>query len=105
MWDRLTGAYQMGEHEWFFYLIYEERTYLARREFFSFIAAVTELYGLEQATLSANDWLEELDLMDSPPSSTKRYWRTVTIAASARLASRLSEARLDSVMFQRIDQT
>jgi hypothetical protein len=95
----------MGEHEWLSNLIYEERTYLAWREFFSFIAAVTELYGPEQATLSAKDWLEELELMDSPSSSTKRYWRAVTIAASARLASRFSEGRLDSVMFQRIDQT
>ena len=87
----------MGEHEWFSNLIYEERTYLASREFFSFVAAVTELYGPEQATLSAKDWLEELELMPSLPSSAKRYWRAVTIAASARLASRLSEGRLDSV--------
>jgi hypothetical protein len=41
------------------------------------------------------DWLEELELVDSPPSPTKRHWRAVTIAASARLAGRLSEGWLD----------
>jgi hypothetical protein len=85
----------MDEDESFSDLIYKERTYLAEHEFSSFIAAVTELYGPEQARLSETDWLEELELMNRPPSSTKRYWRTVTIAASSRLAGRLSESRLD----------
>ena len=70
--------------------IYEEQTRLAERELSSFIAAVTELYGGEQARLSANDWLDESELMDSPPRSEVRDWRAVTIAASARLASRVS---------------
>ena len=70
--------------------IYEEQTYLAERELSSFIAAMTELYGPEQASLSEKDWLEELELMDSLPLSTNRQWRAVTIAASVRLAGRLS---------------
>jgi hypothetical protein len=77
--------------------IYEEQTYLAERELSSFIAAVTALYGSEQARLSEKDWLEELELMDSPPSSAKRHWRAVTIAASVRLAGRLCKGRLDPV--------
>ena len=72
--------------------IYEEETHLAERELSSFIAAVTELCGREQAMLSANDWLYELELMDSPPRSQERDWRAVTIAASARLASRINLA-------------
>jgi hypothetical protein len=56
----------------------------------SFIAAVTELYGPEQARLSEKDWLDESELMDSLPLSTHRQWRAVTIAASVRLAGRLS---------------
>jgi len=76
----------MGEHESIFNLIFEERAYLAG-----------ELYGSAQARLSEKDWLEELELMDSPPSSTKRHWRAVTIAASVRLAGRLSKGRLDPV--------
>ena len=70
--------------------IYEEQTHLAERELSSFITAVAELYGPEEATLSANDWLDESELMDSPPRSEVRDWRAVTIAASARLASRVS---------------
>ena len=87
----------MGAHESIFNLIYEERAYLAGRELYSFITAVTELYGSAQARLSEKDWLEELELMDSPPSSAKRHWRAVTIAAAARLAGRLSKGRLDPV--------
>jgi hypothetical protein len=70
--------------------IYEEQTYLAERELSSFIAAVTALYGPEQARLSEKDWLEEFELMDSPPLSSNRQWRAVTVAASARLAHRVS---------------
>jgi hypothetical protein len=87
----------MGEHESFSNLIDEEQPYLAGRELSSFIAAVTELYGSEQARLSEKDWLEELELMGSPPSSAKRHWHAVTIAASVRLAGRLCKGRLDPV--------
>jgi hypothetical protein len=79
----------MGEHEPFSDLIYEEQTQLAERELSSFVAAVTEMYGPEQARLSEKDWLDESESMDSPPISTERNWRAVTIAASARLANRL----------------
>jgi len=80
----------MNEHEAFSDAIYEEQTHLAERELSSFIAAVTELYGPEQARLSAEDWLDESDLMDSPPRFELRNWRAVTIAASARLANRVN---------------
>jgi hypothetical protein len=69
--------------------IYEEQTHLAEGELSSFIAAVKASYGPEQAKLSAEEWLEESELMDSPPRSEMRNWRAVTIAASARLANRL----------------
>jgi hypothetical protein len=59
----------------------------------SFIGAVTELFGPEEARLSAGDWLDESELMDCPPRATSRDWRAVTVAASARLASRLTVAR------------
>jgi hypothetical protein len=82
--------YQMDEHKSLSRSIYEEQTYLAERELSSFIAAVTELYGPEQARLSRKDWLGELERMDILPLSANRQWRAVTIAASARLADRLS---------------
>lgn len=78
----------MNEHESFFDLIYEEQTHLAERELSSFVSAVKKLYGPEQAGLSAQDWLDEFELIDSSPLFTERNWRAVTIAASARLASR-----------------
>jgi hypothetical protein len=65
----------------------------------AFIEAVTELFGLEQARLSAEDWLDESELMDSPPRSTSRDWRAVTVAASARLASRLTVASHHRTLF------
>ncbi len=43
----------------------EEQTHVAERELSSFMAAVKELYGPEEASLSANDWLDESELMDS----------------------------------------
>jgi hypothetical protein len=82
----------MNEDESLCDSIYEEQTHLAERELSSFISAVTELYGPEQARLSEKDWLDESELMDTQSSSTCPDWRTVTIAASARLANRVSVA-------------
>jgi hypothetical protein len=70
--------------------VYEEQAHLAERELFSFIAGVSQLYGAEQARLSVEDWLDESDLIDSPPRSEARNWHAVTIAASARLAKRMN---------------
>jgi len=72
---------------------YTDQIHMAERELSAFIKAVTEFFGPEQATLSAEDWLHESELMDTPPRSTSRNWRAVTVAASARLASRMSGAR------------
>ena len=69
---------------------YVDQVRLAERELTSFILAVDECFGPEQARLSADDWLDECELMDSPPRCCDRNWRAVTIAASARLANRLT---------------
>lgn len=82
----------MDTHESFSSSVYEEQMHLAERELSAFLGAVTELFGAEQARLSEKDWLDEAELMDSPPLSTGRNWRSVTIAASARLAHRVSIA-------------
>jgi hypothetical protein len=63
---------------------------MAEREFSAFIRAVKELHGPEQAQISAVDWLNELESMDSQSGSTSRHWRAVTITASAQLANRLN---------------
>jgi len=88
----------MDERETFSDAAYQEQAHLAERELSSFIAAVTEFYGPEQARMSAEDWLDESELMNSPPKSEIRDWRAVTIAASARLASRVTAFSHRSIM-------
>jgi hypothetical protein len=73
--------------------IYIDQTHRAERELSSFINAVTELFGAEQAQVATEDWLEEAELMDSAPRSISRDWRSVTIAAAARLANRIDAAQ------------
>ena len=62
----------------------------AARELSAFISAVEQKYGAEQAQAAAEDWLEELERLESPFPCDARNWRAVTIAASVRLAERLS---------------
>jgi hypothetical protein len=84
---------------------YEDQVHVAELELSAFISAVTQLFGPEEAKLSAEDWLDESELMDSPPLATSRNWRAVTIAASAGLANRLAvtqHRRLDCRVGARI---
>ena len=71
------------------YLIFTKRMAEAERELSAFFNAVTELFGPEQATLAAKDWLQHLDAMTDLPASP-RDWRLVSIEASARLARRVN---------------
>ena len=66
----------------------------AERELAAFVNAVTELYGAEQARLSAEIWLEELQVMEHLPGPARRDWRMVTVAALARLAGQLNATAL-----------
>jgi len=63
---------------------------MAERELGAFINAVTELFGSEQVRLAAEDWLDELVLVETLPGLISRDWRLITIAASARLANRVN---------------
>jgi hypothetical protein len=69
---------------------FEDETHVADRELSGFLRAVAHLFSAEQATLSVEDWLLESDLPDSPPCSSNRNWRAVTIAATARVGTRLA---------------
>jgi hypothetical protein len=71
----------------------EGRIKMAERELSAFILAVTDLFGPEQARLSTEDWLDELERKESSLRPTSRDWRAVTVAASARLANRGTPAR------------
>ena len=62
---------------------------MAEQELSAFFNAVTQLFGAEQAELSAEDWLRELVEIDVLPAST-REWRLSTAKASTRLADRVN---------------
>jgi hypothetical protein len=72
---------------------YAEQMHLEDGELSAFMSTVGRLFGSEQACLSVEDWLDESDLLDSPPLSTGRNWRAVTVAAAARLANRVNVAQ------------
>src|SRR5580692_10335454 len=61
---------------------------MAERELSAFFNAVTQLFGTEQAKISARDWLRELIEIEGLPASA-REWRSITAKASTRLASRV----------------
>jgi len=42
----------------------DEKMHIPERELFAFICAVEQLFGPEQARLSMEDWLAELERMD-----------------------------------------
>jgi len=59
---------------------------MAERELSAFFNAVTQLLGSEEALLSAEDWLQELNEIDGLPTSA-REWRLIT--AKSRLGSQI----------------
>jgi hypothetical protein len=60
---------------------------MAEHELSAFFGAVTELFGSEEAQLSAEDWLTEFTVTKTLPASTCD-WRLITFKASTRLADR-----------------
>ena len=66
---------------------------MAERELSAFFNAINQLFGPEQAELSAEDWLRELIEVDGLPASV-REWRSLTAKASVRLASRVRRVAL-----------
>lgn len=67
----------------------------AERELSAFFHAVTELFGSEQAKLSAEDWLHELIEIDGLPTSTREF-RLITAKVATRLASRVRPSSLSA---------
>ena len=62
---------------------------MAERELSAFFNTVIQMFGSEQAELSAEDWLREVIEIDDLPTST-REWRLLTAKASTRLANRVN---------------
>lgn len=67
---------------------YEDVT-MAERELTAFISFATNLLGSEPTKFLTDIWLDELACMETMPGPTSPDWRVVTIAATARLATRL----------------
>jgi hypothetical protein len=68
---------------------------MAERELSAFFNTVKQLFGAEQAELSADDWLRELIEIDALPTSAPE-WRSITAKASTRLASRVIASSLST---------
>jgi alkylhydroperoxidase/carboxymuconolactone decarboxylase family protein YurZ len=68
---------------------------MAERELSAFFNAITQLFGSEQAEISAEDWLQELIEIDGLPAST-REWRLITAKVATRLARRVRASSLSS---------
>ena len=68
---------------------------MAERELSAFFSAVSQLFGSEQAALSAEDWLHELIEIDGLPTSA-REWRLITAKVSTRLPSGVNASSLSA---------
>ena len=62
---------------------------IAEKELAAFVAAVSELFGPEQSLEAAEDWMEELELLEWPTGSARPDFRQVTIAAASCLSQRI----------------
>jgi hypothetical protein len=62
---------------------------MAELELSAFFRTVTDLFGSEQAEVSAEDWLREVVAIDRLPTST-REWRSITARVLARLVGRVT---------------
>jgi|SRR5580704_518073 hypothetical protein len=70
---------------------------MAERELSAFFNAVTQLFGSEQADISAEDWLHELIEIDGLPASA-REWRLITAKASTRLPNGVNASSPSSLV-------
>jgi hypothetical protein len=69
----------------------------AERELSAFFKAVTQLFGKEQAEISADDWLQELIEADGLPASTREL-KWITAKVTTRLASRVGASSSPSAL-------
>jgi hypothetical protein len=68
---------------------------MAERELTAFFNAVTQLFGSEQAELSAEHWVHELIESDGLPASA-REWRLITAKVSTRLPSAVNASSIST---------
>ena len=61
---------------------------IAERELSAFFSAVAGSFGVQEATLAAKDWLQQLEAMKTVPDSGQL--RFLSISAAAKLAKRVN---------------
>jgi len=66
----------------------EDLINLAERELAAFARAVKELFGPEQAHVSATEWVDQLESLNWTATPGIADFRRITTAVSARLAHR-----------------
>jgi len=75
---------------------FENLSALAALELGAFMTAVSDLFGPDEGRLAAEEWLQELESSNVLSVSTPAAWRSITIAAAARLAVRLNAHLTDT---------
>jgi len=85
------------EQQIFSYTAYEKESHIAEQEVWTLMHTVSRLLGAKNARRAGGPWLEEADLVDSPPVSTSRTWRSVTVAASALFFNTINAGQSGSV--------
>ena len=60
----------------------------AENELAALYSAVLDLFGPEEAQITTEDWLRELEVMEWPPEAVIPNWRQPTLTAVRRLAER-----------------
>ena len=76
---------------------------LAERELSAFFTAVHHLFGRERARSAADDWIEEFEQADWIGESREIVWRSVSIAAAARLFGRNNVERANHIKKQNLE--
>lgn len=66
---------------------------MAERELAAFFRAVTELFGSEEAEVSASEWLHELSAIHELPISIRQF-RSLTVKVAGRLAGRVQASAI-----------
>jgi len=66
------------------------------RELHSFVNSMASLIGPGATRSLTEMWLDELACMDCIPEPYSRNWRSVSLAASVKLASRVIASQLSS---------
>jgi hypothetical protein len=69
------------------------------RELNSFINSMTSLIGPGASSSLTEVWLDELTCMECTPGSERFNWRSVSLSASMKLASRVIASQLSGQCF------